>query len=282
MTIEINQLIEKAQLPSSIEVVANLQDIISKGIASAHDFAEEIQSDAGLTARIMRLANSAFYGRGAIDNIEQAIVLVGEDDLIALIISTEIIEALHDKNNYFDMTQFWQESIFSAVSAKIIARRVARPKSRLFTSTLLRRVGWLSLWRAYPDIAAKIQTQQAVHSDKKSHIIELSELGFHHATLSAQLLEYWQLPKSVYEPIHYYLEPKMAEASYQQDAAIIHLAHQHMHNTFGLLEINWIGDDWLNAILGIPKEALIAEADMEVHAHFSRMQSMLLQRQQAA
>lgn len=282
MSINLNEFIEKAQLPSAIDVVANLQNIISKGIASAHDFADEIQSDAGLTARIMRLANSAFYGRGMIDSIEQAIILIGEDDLVALVISTEVIDALSSDNTQLDMMAFWEQNIFSAVSAKIIARRVGRAKSRLFTSALLRRIGWLALWRAEPEMAAEIQTQQAIHSDKKPHIIELSLLGHHHATLSAELLKQWQLPSSLYEPIHHYLEPQLAPMEYQQDAAILHLAHQQMKNHFGEPEVKWVEDSWLDSTLVVPQTALLAEANMEVHAHFDHMQSMLLGQRDAA
>ena len=271
----LEELITNAQLPSSLDIITKLQQCIASGVSSATDLAQKLQTDAGLTARVLQIANSAFYGRGSIENVEDAVVLLGENDLIALIISTEVIKSFK-KVPYFDMNEFWCQNVFTATSAKIIARRTQADKGRAFTATLLRKVGQLVLCKSAPEIFAGILEQQRTSDTLHIHQAEQSTLGYDHAVISSSLLRKWSIPDTITIPIYYYLDPAKADSDSQLYAAIIYLATQHTCEHFGMPVPDWVSEDWLTSTLSVSKDALIAEASSEIQIHYERTLTTIL------
>ncbi len=272
----LSELIEGAKLPASIDVVTKLQQSIASGIESAADFAAKLQTDASLSARVLKIANSAYYNRNSVDSIEEAVVLIGENDLTALVISSEIIAAFETDNHRINMEDFWSENIFAAISAKIIARRTGKDKATLFTASLLRRTGQLVIYRSVPEMADKILTAHKNNPEQLLHTVEKSVLGFNHAEVSATLLRKWEIPESVTTPIEHYLSPDQLNGNYRKDAAILHLSHQHAQKKFEHPEPEWIDPAWFKSTLEIPPEALLAEAGEEIQLHYERTLAMVL------
>ena len=268
------ELIGQARLPSSVDIITKLQQNIAAGIKSAADLADKIAMDQALTARVLRLANSAYYGRRAVESVEEAVVLIGENDLIALVISAEIIAAFKQVPDV-DLDAFWRQNIFAAISAKIIARRLHFDKARLFTSGLLRQIGLLVLYRAVPEQMHALLTTTDT-DPTPLHILEQQTLGYDHATVGAELLTRWKIPASITEPIRYYLAPNDIEQSLVGDTAILHLAHKHAQQHFELAVPDWVTDDWLYQILQVPCDALLAEADAEIQLHYERTVTALM------
>ena len=275
MKLQKQDLIKNARLPTSIDVITNLQQSISDGIASASSFAAQLETDAGLTARILRLANSAYYGRGDIETVEQAIVLIGENDLISLVLTTEVIDALRFKSSEFSLLQFWKDNIYAALSAKIIARQLERPRAQLFTAALLRKIGWVVLWRANSAIAAKL-ADLLKESEQPDHEVEKDFLGFDHATLAAELLTYWKLPTSITEPVRFYLYPETAPKKNRRDACILYLADMQMQGILNATALNVSQHQWAEDILKTPLEDLLAKTGEEIYAHYDKMLQMLI------
>ncbi len=271
------QLVENADLPASIDVITKLQQSIANGIDSASAFAEKLTTDPGLSARVLRLANSAFYGQRNVENVEQAVIIIGENDLVSLVISTEVINAFQAANHKLDMRTFWQQNIFTAISAKIIARRLQQDKGRLFTIGLLRCVGQLLIHQGLPTAAEHISKLSKANPDKPLHHIETEVLKYNHAEISAHLLAHWQLPSTITQAIRYYLQPDTAPEDCQLEAAIVYLAHLHTQTHFECELIpDWIDSSWLDQLFQVPCEALLAEAGGEVEAHYERTLAMIM------
>ena len=275
MKLQKQDLIANARLPTSIDVITNLQQSISDGISSASSFASQLQTDAGLTARILRLANSAYYGRGSIETVYQAIVLIGENDLISLVLTTEVIDALRFKSSEFNLLQFWKDNIYAALSAKIISRKLHRPSAQLFTAALLRKIGWVVLWRANSAIAAKL-SDLLKESDLPDFEVENDFLGFDHANLTADLLTYWKLPSSITEPVRFYLNPVAAATENRQDACILYLADMQMQGILTATALDLSQCQWAEQTLDASLEKLLTEAEDEIHEHYDKMLHLLI------
>ncbi len=268
-------LIANAKLPTSIDVISNLQQSISEGVASANSLASQLETDAGLTARILKLANSAYYGRGSIETVNQAIVLIGENDLISLVLTTEVMDALRFKNSEFNLQQFWKDNIYAALSAKILARHLQRQSAQLFTAALLRKIGWVVLWRANPAVAAKL-SDLIKDSSQPEFAVENDFLGFDHANLAAELLTNWKLPSTITEPVRFYLNPTAATEANKQDACILHLADLQMQAILKAAAPDIDQIQWAEDIVGLPLEDLLAETCEEIYRHYDQMTQLLL------
>ena len=268
-------LIADAKLPTSIDVISNLQQSISEGVASANSLASQLETDAGLTARILRLANSAYYGRGSIETVNQAIVLIGENDLISLVLTTEVMDALRFKNSEFNLQQFWKDNIYAALSAKILARHLHRQSAQLFTAALLRKIGWVILWRANPAVAAKL-SDLIKDSDQPESEVENDFLGFDHAILAADLLTSWKLPSTITEPVRFYLNPTAAADSNKLDACILHLADLQMQAILKAAALDVELVRWAEDILSVPLEDLLVATGEEIHQRYDQMTQLLL------
>ena len=105
-------------LPS---IVLELNLMISTG--SARDIARLVSQDVGLTARLLRIANSASYGlRDRIDNIHQAVAVVGMNDLANLVLATVAVRKFaRIRQDLVDMEEFWRRSVLAGVAARILA-----------------------------------------------------------------------------------------------------------------------------------------------------------------
>ncbi|MBA3582705.1 MAG: HDOD domain-containing protein [Gammaproteobacteria bacterium] len=272
-TRKLNELINQAQLPSAVDVIAKLQQAVAASNSSTQHIANTLKTDVGLSARILRLANSAFYGSQSIETVEQAIVLIGTDDLIALIISTEVIDVFRGLEMHLDMQRFWRINLYGALTAKQLGRRTQLDTSSLFTAGLLRGVGELVLFRALPDLMSELLSGTC--ADHPRHELEKNTLGFDHAAVGAALLERWKLPESVTIPVRYYLEPAQITGPYHYHAAILNLGHQtalFAHDACATPII----DHYLGELTGVGDDELVAEIKPMIDAQFEDAAGVLL------
>jgi putative nucleotidyltransferase with HDIG domain len=163
--------------------------------------ANKIARDQAIVARVMRVANSSFFGlSGQISSIFEAVSVLGFNNLRGLVMAAGIINALPRPEQGFDWTVFWRHSIRTAVCAKVLAKRVGLSPETAFTTGLLHDIGKLVMGVYFPQAFA-----QAHESDDESTIEALQAervaLGMDHAALGGEVAKRWHFPPEVREAV---------------------------------------------------------------------------------
>lgn len=185
-----------------------------------------ISHDPSLTARILRIVNSAYYNfPNKIELVSRAISIIGEDDLRSLVLATSALE-LFDRipNQLVNMELFWQHSVFTGIVARLLSKQCnILHGERLFIAGLLHDIGKLILYYKEPEISQNVLIQAAQTSGQIDDA-EQALLGFTHADVGAALIEAWQLPDSLYHIILNHHQPLQAE-DFQTETSIVHIAN---------------------------------------------------------
>lgn len=227
-----NELVKGVdKLVSLPEVCFLVNDLVNDPNSDIRQIGSVISQDPDLTARLLKLVNSSYYGfTKPIDTVSRAILMVGLRELQHMVWASSAVETFNnlppaDAN----MASFWRHSIFTAVSARILAREchVLHPE-RLFVSGLLHDIGRLLIFHKLPDIAIEIIKIQKETPERHLSDIEKELLGFDHAELGKVLCESWQLPDSLADAIGNHHEPSFT-GEYQLESALLHVANLMAH-----------------------------------------------------
>ncbi len=193
--------------------------------ASFGDFSEIISADPSLAARLLRIANSPFYGRGSkVETIVHALGIVGIDQLTELVLATIMVNQFKgiDKD-LINMHSFWMHSIGCGLAARTIADNIGeRHVEPYYTSGMLHDIGSLILYKEVPDKAREILTRCRSEGLSLS-AVEEEVLGFTHAEVGAVVFTKWGLPRSLIEAVQFHHRPSEAK-DHPLFPAIVHLA----------------------------------------------------------
>jgi len=178
-------------------IVTELNLMVSTG--SSREIGHLIATDAGLTARLLRVANSGFYASTKeITTLDQAVTMVGTRQLVNLVMATVAVNRFAAiRQDLIDMETFWQSSVIMSVAADMLAEAAhSRERGPLFLAGLLHDLGSLILYSKEP------QKSQAILVEAEGVRARLPELqrrefGFTYADLGAALARLWKLPEAV-------------------------------------------------------------------------------------
>lgn len=215
---------QNINLPSLPMIYGQLNEITKKPNSSAKDIGRVISNDTSLSARLLRLVNSTFYGfPSTIDTLSRAVTIVGVKQLSTLALGISIVKVFDDiPSELIDMRSFWEHSIACGIAARIIAgfKKVANSE-RLFVAGLLHDIGRLLLYSYEPQLAQETLVA-AQNGPKPVYEAELDLMGFDHTDLGGTLLNQWNLPLSLENDIRFHHCPMAAKDP--KEAAIVHLA----------------------------------------------------------
>lgn len=206
-------------------VYTRLNEMVNSPRASIADIGRVISEDAGLTARLLRIVNSAFYSLPTrVESITRAITIIGTHELRALALATSVTTMFKGiPEDLANMDLFWRHSIACGVAARIIAsfRRIPNAE-RLFIAGVLHDIGRLVMYVKIPDQSREVivrcrEVRQPLYAAEKD------VLGFGHASVASLLLEAWRFHPGLEEAVGFHHNPKGA-ARYPLEAAIIHVA----------------------------------------------------------
>ena len=221
----LEKIIAQADLPTLPTIYTRLDETINSPRASIADIGGIVGSDPALTARLLRIANSAFYNfPSEIETVSRALTLVGTKQLRDLVLATLVMDAFDGiASDVSNVDQFWRHSIGVGISARVLATYLREPNVEyFFVMGLLHDVGRLVINVCSPDISRQA-LKRSKESDGLLYKIEQELFGFDHAGVGQKLLENWGLPASLSQPVGAHHEPSSANA-YPQEAAIVHVA----------------------------------------------------------
>jgi len=200
-------------------------ELVDNPKTSASRLGRLISTDQALTAKVLKIANSPFYGfPRKISTIDFAIIVLGYDALKEIVISISLVSSLQRKNDsVFDAKGFWDHSITSGVLARRLARDLGyRVSGEVFVGGLLHDMGISVLHRYFRNEYRRI-AEILVDTDLNAIEAEESVLGVTHAEVGGWLAERWNLPDHLVEAISYHHAPSRADKN-KDLVALIHCA----------------------------------------------------------
>ena len=211
------------QLQALPAVATKVVEMLDNPKTNTSALARIISMDQALTAKVLKIANSPFYGfPKKISTIEFAIIVLGYEALKEIVISTSLIGSLEEESNgLFDTRAFWDHAIASGVLARRLARDLGyRVSGEAFVGGLLHDMGVSVLSRYYRD---EYQRIVGIVRETDLNFVEAEEtvLGVTHAEVGGWLAERWFLPDHLVEAVSLHHAP--ANATRNPDlAALIH------------------------------------------------------------
>ena len=225
MTVDKESIRRRVEALKSVPTMPGIFEKISRLIESsetaAADVANIISSDQALSAKVLRLVNSAFYGfPGRISNVTHALIILGFDVVKGLVLSTSVFDMMLARG----LSGLWEHSLGCAITAGVIARRIEHPDpEEVSVAALLHDLGKVIIKIEIPEESSLIE--EAVEK-KQISVYEAEEniLGFNHSTVGKWLSKKWNLPRALADPIAHHHAPGLARLAPQQ-TAIVHLAN---------------------------------------------------------
>lgn len=211
-------------LPEIPPIVSELNEVIADPLASADDIAQIVSKSPSLTAILLKIVNSAFYGFPAsIDSISRAVTVIGTKEISSLALGISTITIFKDiPNTLIDMKSFLQHSLACGIVSRILAATMNIPQTeQLFISGLLHDLGRLIVYKYYPD-QAKSMLNRANEAENLLFKEESVYFGCNHTHLGRYLLQQWKLPLILENNVYYHHQPYRADSPILP--TIVHMA----------------------------------------------------------
>jgi putative nucleotidyltransferase with HDIG domain len=217
------RLIEHAaRLPSPPAIVLALHDLLGDEESSLEEIATYAARDQALTARLLRVANSSYFGLARkVGTVRDAVIVLGTGNVRNLMIATEMLARYPGTNGArADLATFWRHGLLTAFCAAALAQRCASDDGVAFTAALLHDIGKLVLASAHPDEYAASACDAAACLQR-----ERARFGADHAALGAMIAERWGFPHPICEALRSHHEPQALEPLARLVASADRLAH---------------------------------------------------------
>lgn len=216
-------------LPSCPKAFQEISSCLQQPDAAIADVARIIARDVAMTANIMKLVNSAFFGaRQSITNVERAVAYLGLDTLTALVLGHSLFKGERaGHNGEAGLASLWQHSFQTATVARTIARYEKMPAARIeeaFLTGMLHDVGRVVL----ADPGAAMASGPANCGANAA-----AEIQRHHAEAGAYLLGLWGFPSHIVEAVALHDSPGKRAGSGLELTALIHIADHLTHHRGG-------------------------------------------------
>lgn len=244
-------------LPSLPAVVMELLNSIDAEEVDIAVLAKKVAQDGALTAKTLRLANSALYGlQVKVTTIQQAITFLGFQTARNLITAAALTGCFSGSRcTGFSHQAFWRHSIATAVCARLLARHLRFNEDYAFTAGLLHDIGKLVLVSCFPDHYAQVIAWRQAH-DTTWLDAERAVLGIDHVDAGLALAEHWNFSDTMRLAIGHHHAPETAGAGFL--AAIVHVADGMAH----ALDVAGVTDELVPPISAVAWHAVGLDEDM--------------------
>ncbi len=226
---EIQDLVKNAsQLISLPEVSLRVNELANDPDSTADDMASVISQDPALVIRMLKIANSAYYGLSTeIDTISRAVAVLGTNKIRDLVLSTSTSQAFDGiPNDLITMQDFWHHSLYCGLLAQILCKKSskANPES-IFIAGLLHDIGQLLMFNQLPEKSHEsILLLMEGSEELETYEAERHVFGFDHMQIGAELIKTWKLAPVLQECVEFHHEPQKAKA-FPAEVALINIAN---------------------------------------------------------
>ena len=205
-------VLQSEELPTLPIVASKLLVLAGKEETTLTDIANLISKDMALSAKILKVSNSAFYSfPQQISSINQAVSILGTNAVRSLVLSFSFLSmrGKKGKTTTFNFKQFWEQSLAGAVAAKLILEQVpGSDTEETFISALLHNIGQLIFASTMPELYDEVLARMAKDDQMIESEIEKEIIGVDHSLVGFSVAEHWGFPQSLMLPIEYHHQPE--------------------------------------------------------------------------
>ena len=191
----------KVELPTIPQIVQSLLVALRDPNVDARTIGQALAQDPVLSAKVLRLANSSFFGgQRSMASIDAAVTLVGTQALNRLIVACGVASTFVEIPG-IDLPTFWRDALLAATAAHKLAPRLGANAEEAYVCGLLHRTGHLILCHTYPEIATLVFAGFAVLRGAELAATENDNFGIDHAAVGALWIETIGFPQPVADTI---------------------------------------------------------------------------------
>ena len=227
----LQKVVERApDLPTLPVVLNRVQQALADPGVSAGRIGEIIHEDQALTARMLKLVNSAYYGfPQKINSVTRAIVILGFHKVREILLTASVFEAFQQGGHggkagaptSFDATGFWMHSLGTAVASQAVAVHLRMPSAdEAFVAGLLHDIGKVVLAQhlkpEYAEVAALVEGEGILMVRAEERVMTLN-----HTSIGRWMVERWNFPPSLVAPIRFHHTPALA----REHRELVHAVH---------------------------------------------------------
>lgn len=227
MTCTLTDLVARVEaLPPLKANATRLIDVISNPSSTLNEIVETIRYDQAITAQVLRLCNSAYYGLSRqVGSLDDAIRFLGTSKVMQLVMAAHTRGLLGKQQEGYGIRPggLWEHSVGVALATQYISQRLGYDQSgMLFTAGLLHDVGKVILNEYVAEEFSQIA--QSVMQENTSFLdAERDVLGYTHSEVAQQVALAWKLPEQIAVAMRYHHEPELLNPP-NSAVDIIHLA----------------------------------------------------------
>lgn len=193
-------------IPTLPVVAMRVTELINDPNSSSGDIADVLKKDQVLTAKVLKLINSPYYGiPGEVTDVQRALAYLGFNTLAQLVLSISVISVFSGNNNTkFSLQAFWKHALGTAVTSEVIARKIGYEKpEECFTCGLLHDIGKIVLLQIAPEEFYKVV--ELAEKEKMSFFEAERRLEVPtHGYLGEYIADKWRLPMVIRMSIRYH------------------------------------------------------------------------------
>ena len=223
-----NIVIDKVKsLPTLPDVIHKVLSLVQGEDATAKTLGDLISYDQAISTRLLKVANSAYYGfMREIATVQHAIVALGFREVRSLVLGITVFDAMKKSSREASIIRedFWMHSVGCALAGQIICKKVEGVDTDIaFTSSILHDIGKLVLdgffTLEYGGVLEKVKKNGISMVEAESEI-----MGFTHADVGGWLCERWKFPLTLVSPVSFHHQLEKAEADFIKVTSVAHLA----------------------------------------------------------
>jgi len=215
------------ELPALPKAACHIMAVIEDPKTTATRLEKALAMDQALTAKVLRIANSPFYGAvREIRTVSEAIVRLGFVTIRnwTLVTATKSVFLAPGAGTLYK--KIWHQSVMSAMAGQLVGQTLRAPEPEsLFIGGLMQNIGQLVLARSHPELFQQILTE-AEHSGRPYYEVERQLLGFDHGELGALLIKEWNLSRDLEEAVRWHHRFDHPEAVNARAGAMISLGEE--------------------------------------------------------
>lgn len=230
-------------LPTLPTVVAQVMITMDEPTSSARDLERLVANDQAIAARLIRLANSSFYGLpGKVTSLSRAITLLGFNTVRSLVLTIGVIDRFKggSVSKDFDRGAFWEHSLSVSVASRLLASQdQSLNPDEVHIAGLLHDIGIMVMDTSIPKKFQEVLAKLIKNPGLNPRDVEREIIGLSHDEAGVLVAEKWSFPPQITEAIKYHHEPEKSQA-FPEVAQIVCLANSLVH-AFKKQELN--GED---------------------------------------
>lgn len=241
---ELRMLVQKIKdLPTIPSVLMKLLALSVDSSTNADNLAEIIGIDQTISAKLLRLSNSAFYGcRGKVTSIPRAIMILGFNEVKSLALGMSVFNAFSKAKGGkkgINIENLWKHSIATAALSKFLAGKISDEKpDSIFTAGLLHDIGKVVFLNSFQEEYKRVGEIVAETGGPISDG-EIKVFGADHHIIGEWLCKKWKMPEEIRQCVRYHSNPSGAKEEFRHCVDVVHVANA----IAGKILVGYSGDE---------------------------------------